>query len=304
MWETILTSEERAVFALRRLYREHGYETYKMSRFEEYDLYVRCRDFLPSQQIVTIPGAGGKLLALKPDVTLSVLRLAPEAPGVVQRVCYNENVYRADPATGALREILQTGLECVGDLTKQDVQQVVLLAARSLRALEGQMILTVSHMGLLRSALEGCGLSGAGQKSALACIRRKNPHALAAVCAGEGADPEKLLAILNATSLASLEPWLTTEAEREAFGELTGIWAELEKEGFGPSVRLDFSTGQDMKYYDGVVFKGYLSGIPTSVLSGGRYDRLARSLGKHCSALGFAVYVNLLNGRQTGGDGA
>ena len=50
-------------------------------------------------------------MALKPDVTLSIVKNAPEASGVVQKVYYSENVYRD------YREIMQAGLEGVGDLT-------------------------------------------------------------------------------------------------------------------------------------------------------------------------------------------
>ena len=58
--------------------------------------------------MITFSGEGGKLMALKPDVTLSIVKNAPEEPGVVQKVYYSENVYRD------YREIRQAGLECVG----------------------------------------------------------------------------------------------------------------------------------------------------------------------------------------------
>ena len=68
--EKILKNDERAVFALRSLYRGFGYSKYKMSKFEEYDLYVRNKDFLISDSIITFTDTNGKLMALKPDVTL------------------------------------------------------------------------------------------------------------------------------------------------------------------------------------------------------------------------------------------
>ena len=49
-----------------------------------------------------------------------------------------------------------------------------------------------------------------------------------------------------------------------------------------------------MKYYSGIVFKGYVEGIPQSILSGGQYDKLLRKMGKTSHAVGFAVYVDLL----------
>ena len=115
MTEQIWKNEERAVFALRSLYRRYGYAPYKMSRFEEYELYVRNKDFLVSDQIITFSGSGGRLMALKPDVTLSIVKNAPETPGVVQKAYYNENVYRD------YQEIMQAGLECVGDLGEYEI---------------------------------------------------------------------------------------------------------------------------------------------------------------------------------------
>jgi ATP phosphoribosyltransferase regulatory subunit len=49
-----------------------------------------------------------------------------------------------------------------------------------------------------------------------------------------------------------------------------------------------------MNYYDGVIFKGFVNGIPDSILSGGRYDRLMERFGKKMGAVGFAVYLDKL----------
>ena len=68
--ESILKKDELAVFALRKLYSTHGYKKYKMRKFEEYDFYSENKDFLASEGIITFTDADGRLLALKPDVTL------------------------------------------------------------------------------------------------------------------------------------------------------------------------------------------------------------------------------------------
>ena len=295
MTEAILKNEERAIFALRSLYRRYGYTPYKMSRFEEYDLYVRNKDFLVSDQIITFSGPRGKLMALKPDVTLSIVKNAPEAPGVVQKVYYNENVYRD------YREILQAGLECVGDLGAYEIAEVALLAAKSLEALGETYVLDISHMGLIMAVMESCGLKGS--RKAMECLRRKNLHELEELCGGNGEAWKKLSALLRchggAGQLAVIEQVMTTDPEREALEELTMLWKLLEGAGYGANVRLDFSVGPNMRYYSGVVFKGYLAGIPESVLSGGQYDRLPRKMGRKARAIGFAIYVDLLQGLYT-----
>ena len=288
--ETILKNEERAIFALRSLYRLYGYAPYKMSRFEEYDLYVRNKDFLVSDQIITFSGDRGKLMALKPDVTLSIVKNAPQEPGVVQKVYYNENVYRD------YREILQAGLECVGDLGSYEIAEVVLLAAKSLEVLGQKAVLDISHMGLIMAVLDSCGLKNS--RKAMECLRRKNLHELEDLCGDNAAAWEKLSALLRChgggEQLVLIEKVLTTEAEKQALEELASLWALLNTAGYGSKIRLDFSVGTNMKYYSGVVFRGYLAGIPESVLSGGQYDRLPRKMGRRARAIGFAIYVDLL----------
>ena len=57
---------------------------------------------------------------------------------------------------------------------------------------------------------------------------------------------------------------------------------------------IDFSVINDMNYYNGVVFRGYIEGVPTGILSGGQYDRLMAKMGKKSKAIGFAVYLDML----------
>lgn len=292
MTDVILKNEERAVFTLRSLYQRYGYAPYKMSRFEEYDLYVRNKDFLVSDQIITFSGSEGRLLALKPDVTLSIVKNAPEEPGVVQKVYYNENVYRD------YREIMQAGLECVGDLGGYEIAEVVLLAAKSLERLGQRFVLDISHMGLIAAVLDSCGLSQKQQKQAMEYLRRKNTHELKALCGGNDAAWTKLKVLSSChggrEELEKVSEVLTTAEERQALKELKSLWTILESSGCGRSVRLDFSVGNDMRYYSGVVFRGYLAGISASILSGGQYDKLPQKMGRKAKAIGFAVYLGLL----------
>ena len=294
--DQIWRNEEQAVFALRGLYQRYGYAPYKMSQFEEYDLYVRNKDFLISDKIITFSGEGGKLMALKPDVTLSIVKNAPEEPGVVQKVYYSENVYRD------YREIMQAGLECVGDLTEYDIAEAVLLAVKSLDLLGGRYVLDISHMGLLAAVLERCGFDEGKQKQAMACLRQKNTHDLKELC-GDNADVWETLQAISACrggaeELEALIPHLTGEAEQAAVAELKALLEMLKERGYEESVRMDFSVSNDLGYYSGVVFRGYLEGIPASILSGGQYDKLPRKMGRKSRAIGFAVYADLLQERN------
>ena len=301
--QTILRRDEQAIFSLRELYRRFGYLPYKMSRFEEYDLYVRNKDFLVSDQIITFSDRNGKLLALKPDVTLSIIKNSPDEPGKVQKLYYDENVYRADKSGHTFKEILQTGLECIGDLGSYEISEVVLLAAKSLSLLQERFVLDISHMGLVRAVLESCGVREEDRVEVLQCLHQKNTHELARFASGENLQKLQLLTDTSGKAenvLSVLESALFCEAERKALQELRQLWNILRSSGYGDSVRLDFSVGNDMKYYSGVVFKGYLEGIPSSILSGGQYDKLLRKMGRNSRAIGFALYLDLLQRQNTG----
>ena len=179
---TYLKPEERAVFALRELYRGYGYLPFKMSKFEEYDLYVRNKDFLVSDRVITFTDMGGKLLALKPDVTLSIIKNGKDRKGSVEKVYYNENVYRVSSKSNGYKEIMQVGLECIGDTDGYATFEVLSLAAKSLLCISEECILDISHLGFISSVFEGVGLPKDCESEALRLIGEKNPHELLALC--------------------------------------------------------------------------------------------------------------------------
>ena len=125
-WE--LSLEERTIFGLRNLYRSFGYLPYRMGKFEEYELYAQNKSFLRSDRILTFTDTDGRLLALRPDVTLSIVRnYNGEA---LQKLFYHEAVFRPSPS--GFREIRQCGLECIGQIDSYQQSEVLVRAARSL----------------------------------------------------------------------------------------------------------------------------------------------------------------------------
>ena len=191
MEDKLLKNEEKAIFALRALYKAHGYLPFKMSKFEEYELYAENKDFLVSDRIITFNDTNGKLMALKPDVTLSIIKNTTDAKGVKQKVFYNENVYRVSQRTHQYKEIMQAGLECVGDIDSYDLFETVLLAAKSLELISPDFVLDVSHLGILTAVLDEIGGSEGFRRETAVCIAGKNRHDLIRLCDGEGIPAEQ-----------------------------------------------------------------------------------------------------------------
>lgn len=181
-----LQPKERASFALRALYEAAGCRKYHMGRFEEYGLYQENRSFLSSEQVITFTDLDGRLLALKPDVTLSIAKTAQPAPGETLRYYYHENVYRPSAESHTFKEISQMGLEMLGAVGEAQVQQAVCLAARSLDALGADWVLEVSHMGYLFGLFDALGVPDAARAKLLEKLREKNAHELRAAAGAAG----------------------------------------------------------------------------------------------------------------------
>lgn len=297
--QMILERDEGAVFALRSLYSGYGYSQYKMGKFEEYDLYVRNKSFLVSDHVITFTDTNGKLMALKPDVTLSIVKNSRDLPGKVQKVYYDENVYRVPRGGLSFREIMQVGLECIGDIDAYCVSEVLTLAAQSLALLSEDYVLDVSHLGVMSELIDRMGVSEAVRGRILQCVGEKNAHGIDSILADEGIDLSLALPLKRLMAAGGDCDTMLSMLEEENCGayakelsEVLGALRAVLPEG---KIRMDFSVVNDMNYYNGIVFKGFVNGIPTSILSGGQYDNLMRKMGKKSGAIGFAVYLDLLD---------
>lgn len=272
-----LPKDEQVPLLLRGLFEQRGYRRYRMSNFEAYDLYRENKNFLESEGIITFTDASGRLMALKPDVTMSIVKhTKPDA--VSSKLYYVENVFRLAPQSGEYREISQMGLEFIGGQGGYAEAEAVELAVRSLAAIGPQSVLDVGHMGFITSLLDVLGVREEARAAALDALRAKNAHTLRAIAAESGCTEEE------AGQLAA--PGMA-----DACGELQSLYDALEAVDAADTLRLDFSTLNDIDYYNGVVFKGYVRGVPRAVLAGGRYDNLMRRFGKPQPAVGFALYL-------------
>ncbi len=303
----LLRREELVALRLRALYEKAGYRLYRMGSFEEYDLYMQNKNFLQSDDIITFKGANGSLMALRPDVTLSIVKNAK--PGEAARIYYNENVFRRGGRSGEYREISQMGLEFIGGEGIAAEREVLALAAESLGKI-GDATLDLSHMEFIEAMLAGFTRPEARQ-AALAALRDKSPHAMRDAACAEGLDADMAERLTRLTGVSG--PFAAAMETARVLGEdvagaaapldeLDALYAAL-KGSPGAEIRLDFSIINDADYYSGVIFQGFVRGVPRHVLGGGRYDNLMARFGKPQGAVGFALYLDeILRAGETAGD--
>ena len=309
--DRIMDEQEKIGFRLRDLYARSGYNRYRMSKFEEYDLYSRNKDFLFSDAVITFTDTNGRLMALKPDVTLSIVKNGKDTPGAVRKMYYHENVYRVSQAADGFREQTQVGLECMGDLDGSCLAEVLKLAAESLKLCSGEYVLEVSHLGILGAFVDAIAPGDQVRKQILQCAGEKNLHGISRICRENGLGEKAEEPLWQLLSLygppRNVMPRIRSLAEENGVGDYAAqlsqamaVFAGNEAES---RIVIDFSATGDMQYYNGIFFRGFLSGIPDSVLSGGQYDTLMRKMGRRDQAAGFAVFLDKLE-RLTEGGGA
>lgn len=82
--------------------------------------------------------------------------------------------------------------------------------------------------------------------------------------------------------------------ESEELSEVKQLSELLDLSPYSSKIKFDFSVVNDRNYYNGFVFRGFLDGVSGGVLAGGQYDNLMRRMERTADAVGFAVYLDLL----------
>ncbi len=296
-----LRKSEQVSFLLRGLYEQYGYEKFRMGKFEEYDFYTEHKDFLSSSQILTFTDLSGKLMALKPDVTMSIVKRTRASMQQPERLYYNESIYRASREVREFKEIYQVGLEYIGEVSTHTNAELLTLALKSLQCITDEYILDVSHMGYLNGLFESITAPKEAKQKFLTCLESKNAHELQRLLgeyAVSSADGERLLAVLTLNggiqnALSRAGELAVNEQMRTAVAELSELYRVFADNPMAQSLRLDFSITLDSKYYNGLMFRGYVKDAPRAVLRGGRYDLLLRRMGiRELQAIGFAIYFD------------
>ncbi len=298
----VLDSMQRLTLELGNIFSSHGYSQYKMGKFEEYDLYSKNKNFLVSDSVITFTDTNGKLMALKPDVTLSIVKNCNNVQGT-KKLYYNENVYRVSKNTNSFKEILQSGIECIGEIDSFMIGEVLLLAAESLRAVSNEFVLEISQLDILSAVIDRLSLNYNARKALIKCVEEKNIHELTEVCISNEVSEENIELIKKLVSLYGNPEIVLPELKAILHNsELESQISELEKaiEIFRDSelkdnIIIDFSSVADFNYYNGIIFKGYISSVFGNVLSGGQYDKLMQKMKYNQKAIGFAVYLDMLD---------
>ena len=297
---------ETLVINLRKLYEQYGYKKISLPTFEEYDLYSEYRNFIKSEKILTLMTPEGKLEALRPDITLSVAKkVAKDKKAKSEKIYYVENIYRFSKMNG-YKEKRQLGIELIGTETEFLNYEITNLALKSLQEINQNYILAFSHVGFISSIFNSIAIDYDLQNKILHNIQHKNTHDLEKLMSSTNIDPKYKALIIGLPMLSG--PFQIVYENLQSFDldrSLKDILEQLHRFykllllSLGKDKErniLDLSLVNNLEYYNGIIFQGYVEGLSKIILTGGRYDNLFEKFGIHKGAIGFAIYLDNLKG--------
>ena len=286
---------------LTHLFSRRGYAEIITPEVEFYDSFVTGGCAIPQESMLKVIDRSGKICVMRPECTIPIARVAAtklkDIP-LPQRFYYNQNVYRSSDANhGVDGEAAQCGVELIGARGVRADLEMICMAVDSLRSCGLKNFhIEIGHAGIYRALANEMKIDDETAEQIRALIEGKNFAALRAFLADYSDRPA--CAALN--QLAYLFGGVEVLDEAEALGSgeegtiayLRTLYQLLEQAGYGRYVRFDLGLVHQIDYYTGVVFRGYVEGAGTAVLSGGRYDRLLEAFGRPAQATGFAVDVD------------
>ncbi len=299
-----MSKKDLVLLDIRKMYDLYGYKRISLPSFEEYDLYNENKDFI-DRNILTVMSPNGKLLALRPDITLSVAKkISKDQSLKYSKIYYQENTYNLTKYTG-YEEDEQLGIELIGKESVFLDFEIVDLAVKSLDIINEKSLIVLSHAGFISSIFDNLNLEYEVKEEIFDCINKKNSHDIKKILENNKFISE------NVKELIYKIPELS--------GDLDDITKELSKYGINDNIKkillelkqlnnlllkfhkrskivFDFSVIKNLNYYNGIILQGYIEGFPNVILTGGRYDRLFEKFGVDTGAVGFAILTDSLKG--------
>ena len=299
-----MSKKNLVLLNIRKMYDSYGYKKISLPSFEEYDLYNENKDFI-DRNVLTVMSPNGKLLALRPDITLSVAKKVSKDQSLkYSKIYYQENTYNLTKYVG-YEEDEQLGIELIGKESTFLDFEIINLAVKSLDIINKKSMIVLSHAGFISSIFENFDLEYETKEQILDCINRKNSHDIQKILKKNEHISENVKKLIYkipelSGNLENIEKELLKYEinvnTKKILSELKQLNSLLMKFYKKSKIIFDFSVIKNLNYYNGIILQGYIEGFPNVILTGGRYDKLFEKFGVDTGAVGFAILTDGLKG--------
>ena len=291
---------------INKVFHLYGYHDIQTPTFEYFDVFRKEIGTTPAKELYRFFDKEGNTLALRPDITPSIARVAAtlfEEETLPIRLCYTGNTFvNHSNYQGRLREVTQMGAEFIGDDSVEADAEMLALAIETMLSIGvKEFQLTVGNVDFLNSLFEDAVLDDEAKERVMELVNNRNFYGVE-----EYLEHTQLLRSTKEafSSLNGLVGGVEVLAKaRDAAPNSTGIMAIkrleriyqiLEMYGMEKYVTFDLGMTGIYGYYTGIIFRGYTYGTGDAIIKGGRYDHLIEKFGKKAPSIGFVIVVDEL----------
>jgi ATP phosphoribosyltransferase regulatory subunit len=283
-----------------------SYEEVITPSVDYYDLFEQGMGQREAQRGFRFTDNDGRLLALRPDVTSSVARMAAtllsERPRPL-RFCYAAPVFRQQTQSHAewRRENTQLGCELIGVGGKPADLEVLRLAAEILSRLnlQSSYCITINNVEIFNGIAAELNLQPPVREQLRRLIDTREAAELQRFLQDyEGSEARAFAHPIQLTGkrdvIRAARSVITNARSIAALDSLEELWTALESFNLQDAFDIDLGDVSSLDYYTGLSLKIFVRGAGSSVGRGGRYDGLTGSFGRAEPAVGFVLNLDAL----------
>ena len=300
----------------RSVARHYGFEEFDGPILEPLELFTKKSGEEIAEQLFAFEDRGGRKIALRPEMTPSLVRILGEQIATIKRPTkwfnITENFRYERPQKGRLRSFYQYNVDIVGETSCTAEAELIALAIRSFKTFglsREHFYIRLSDRQLWMLWLQCFGVTDEDTKVKMLSLFDKwerRSHADIEV------DLKKILpqqtdaiqffqateALRNARDLQHIKmifdqymPTSIAEVLEQRLEDFKLLLEELSYLGCSDFISIDLSVVRGLAYYTGFVFEVFEAGNQGRALAGGgRYDQLFEKLAGHpMPAVGFAA---------------
>jgi len=283
-----------------------AYNEIETPSIEYYDVFSDDSDLTPQEMMFKFFDHNGRILVLRPDMTIPVARLAAtkyKDTSWPLRFCYIGNTYRYNESGGGRqKEFTQAGAEILGEAgPKADAEVICTAIDCVLQAGLENFKIDIGQVEFFKGLMEQAGFDEDTSEKVRMFIEKKDYPGMNEVVRNIDMNEELKSIILNIPSyfgdLSLLGELLKRNLSAKCISALDNLKQIIEiinDYGYQRYVSIDLAMVQSLNYYTGVIFKGFTHGVGFPIISGGRYDSLVGKFGKDMPATGFSIGINLM----------
>ncbi|MBV4450668.1 ATP phosphoribosyltransferase regulatory subunit [Clostridium tyrobutyricum] len=291
---------------LRQTYIDAGFLEISSPLLEFYDVFNYDKTIFKQENMYKLFDKQGRMMVLRPDMTTPAVRISAtklkRAPHPL-KLCYTENIYRENEnLNGKDMEIAQSGIEILGaESIKADAEIVTTAIRALLKCGLKEFKIELGQINFFKSIIKETEMDDEKEKLLKYYVENKNFTALENFIEENGCCINKkdrclfreISKLFGGIEILDRAASMTDNSGAlESINNVRELYNAVCDAGYKNYISVDLGMIQNIDYYTGIIFRGYAQGVGDSILSGGRYDNLAKQFGDDECATGLAIDVD------------